>query len=66
MGFLNNKQSSVIEFTVPVGKAEAEKIQQFVKTIIENTNTEELEIISKISKNSLVKKQALNKAREYV
>lgn len=67
MAFLKkNTESSVIEFTVPVKAYEASRIQKFVQTILEHTNTEELEILAKVSLNPLIKSQAIKEARKYV
>lgn len=66
-GFLKkNTESSVIEFTVPVGAVEATHIQKLVQIILENTNTDELEILAKVSLKPLVKSQAIKEARKYV
>lgn len=67
MGFLNkNKESSIIEFTVPVGTVDAKIIQNHIQIILEYTNISDLKILSAICQKPLVKKLALEKAKEYV
>lgn len=67
MGFLNkNKESSTIEFTVPVGAVDAKIIQNNVQIILEHINISELQILSAICQKPLVKKLALEKAKEHV
>ena len=62
MGLKLTKKTK-IEIEVPYSEADAEKVKQLISTIVNNTNINELTIISKVSNNTDIKNMALNAAK---
>jgi len=62
MGLKLTKKTK-IEIEVPYSEADAEKVKLLISTIVNNTNINELTIISKVSNNTEIKNMALNAAK---
>lgn len=66
MSFLNNNKTSVIEIKLPVSGDKAEKIKEYLTTIIENTTIDDMYVLSRIVVKPAVKIMAIQKAKEYI
>ena len=58
---LTNKTD--ITLSIPYSEVDAEKVKQLISTIVNNTNINELTIISKVSTKTEIKNMALNAAK---
>lgn len=60
----NKKTEKSVEF--PYNEADAQTAAGFIKTILDNTTLQELQIMAKVAIKPSVKKMALNAAKSFI